>query len=401
MEKITTYQYENGLTLIHVYKPNFTKKFASVCFQYGSKHNLNDDVPLGIAHFLEHKMFEKYDGDYLHEFAKLGSHVNAFTSFNETVYYFTTTLNFEESFLLLLDLVTKLEISDDSVKKEQDIILQELSMYDSDPETVMFHKLFQNMYENTPIKNNILGTEKSISDISANHLYDIYNKYYTPQNTVITVVGDIDFEHIKLTINNHALMNKENSIIHNKMISEKSEVVIEKDEINLDVASDKVLLGYKLNILPKDKKIMYDVALKLLLTKVLTPLNSDYQKWLDDKKINDYFGYFVDIHDLHSMLVLYAESSDSEFLSSLMQYIIDFKMTEQDLNQIKKRMCSFEMRLKERFDKLSFQLMRYQFEKLPFNYFSELLKSITLKHICEAQQYLKQHSISKLYVKKR
>lgn len=401
MEKITTYQYENGLTLIHVYKPNFTKRFASVCFKYGSKHHLNDNVPLGIAHFLEHKMFEKSNGDYLHEFAKLGSHVNAFTSFNETVYYFSTTMNFEKSFLLLLDLVSKLEISEESVKKEQDIILQELSMYDSDPETVMFQKLLQNMYEISPIRNNILGATKSINAITMDHLYDIYNKYYTPQNMVVTVLGDINYEDIQQTINNHLLMNKKNSIIQNKNISEKYDVVVAEDMIHLDVASDKILLGYKLNVLPKDKKIMYDIALKLLLTKVLTPLNTDYQKWLDNKKINDYFGYFVDMHDLHSMLVLYAESSDSEFLESLIQYIINFKMTEYDLNQIKKRMYSLEMRLKERFDKLSFQLMRYHFEQLPFNYFSELLKSITLEHIQEAQQYLKQHTLSKLYVKKR
>ena len=202
-EKIgeTLYEYEHGsgLKVFFVKKPGYNKKTAMFGTNYGSIDNTfkvqgSDKeivVPDGIAHFLEHKLFEQEDGNMLDKFSKLGASPNAYTSFNQTVYYFSCTDLFEENFSMLLDYVQNPWLTDENVEKEKGIIGQEIRMYEDNPNWRVFFNLLDCLYVNHPVKLDIAGTIESISKITKELLYDCYYTFYTPSNMVVVVVGDL------------------------------------------------------------------------------------------------------------------------------------------------------------------------------------------------------------------
>ena len=195
---------KNGLKVYVFHKPDFKSSYAAFGTPYGALdihqkyHGKHYDFHPGIAHFLEHKVFEDEDGDVLSKFAELGASVNAFTSYTETVYHFSLTgeENFREALEMLLDFVQKLNISHDSIEAEKPIIIQEVSMYEQQANTRLLNETYKSLFKNYPLINDIGGDAKSVNEISKDELETCYNINYHPSNMIVSIVSFMDPEYI-------------------------------------------------------------------------------------------------------------------------------------------------------------------------------------------------------------
>ena len=192
----------NGLPVYIVPKKDFLRKYALFATHYGGmdmrfeKDGQWLDTPAGIAHYLEHKMFDTEDGNALQELAKNGAEPNAFTSNAITCYYFDATDKFYESLEILLSFVSIPYFTDESVQKEQGIIGQEIGMIEDNPEWQVYKQLMQALYHTSPARTPVAGSVESISHITAQTLYDCHKAFYTPANMCLVVVGDVKPERI-------------------------------------------------------------------------------------------------------------------------------------------------------------------------------------------------------------
>ena len=193
---------DNGLHIFVVPKPGFQKSYAFFATNYGGmdmKFKLDGqdmDTPAGVAHYLEHKMFDTKEGNALQELAANGASPNAFTSNAITGYYFESTEKFEENLRILLSFVSIPYFTKESVDKEQRIIGQEIGMIEDDPDWVVFMDLMQALYEKHPVRVSVAGSAESISHITAETLYACHKAFYDPSNMVLCVAGDVDPEKI-------------------------------------------------------------------------------------------------------------------------------------------------------------------------------------------------------------
>ena len=192
----------NGLSVFTVPKSDFHKRFAFFAADYGGvdrrfRHGGNwIDTPEGVAHFLEHEMFDLEDGNALMKLSENGAEPNAFTSTDITAYYFDCIGEFSENLEILLDFVSKPFFSQESVDKEQGIISQEILMSEDDPDYIMYYNLLKSLYRSNPIRDSVAGTVESISKITPETLYGCHKVFYNPSNMVLCVAGDIEFQEV-------------------------------------------------------------------------------------------------------------------------------------------------------------------------------------------------------------
>ena len=198
-ETLYHYRVYPGMDLYVLPKPGYHKKYAIFSTRFGSIDNrfrVEPDqnatvLPDGVAHFLEHKLFEDDRGNVFDRFAALGASANAFTSFTQTTYLFSCTSNFEENLTQLLDFVQEPYFTEQTVQKEQGIIGQEIKMYEDHPHWRVFFNLLESLYIEHPVRNDIAGTVESIAEITPDLLYRCYNTFYHPSNMAVFVVGDL------------------------------------------------------------------------------------------------------------------------------------------------------------------------------------------------------------------
>lgn len=203
-EELVKYTHSSGLKVYVLPKKGYHKKFAAFGTNYGSVDSefvipgdtKSTKVPDGIAHFLEHKLFEQKDGNVMDKFSALGASPNAYTSFNQTVYWFTCTQKFKECFKLLLEYVQNPYITSESVEREKGIIGQEIKMYEDNPGWRVYFNLLNAMFNIHPTKKDIAGTVESIANIDRDILYKCFNTFYHPSNMVVIVGGDVDVKEI-------------------------------------------------------------------------------------------------------------------------------------------------------------------------------------------------------------
>ncbi|MDE7244119.1 MAG: insulinase family protein [Oscillospiraceae bacterium] len=197
-ENIYRQRLDNGLELVVVSKPLHVKSYAFFAVRYGGmdmRFELNGqwlDTPAGIAHYLEHKMFDTEEGNVLQEFAKNGAVDNAFTSNAMTAYHVECTEHFYDNLRLLLSFVSVPYFTEESVKKEQGIIAQEIRMIEDDPEWRIYANLMECLYQDSPVRIPIAGTVDSIRQITPQTLYDCHRAFYTPGNMTLVCVGNVD-----------------------------------------------------------------------------------------------------------------------------------------------------------------------------------------------------------------
>lgn len=199
-ERLYQYRVYPGMDVYILPKPGYHKKYAIFSTRFGSidnrfrvePENNITEVPDGVAHFLEHKLFEDDRGSVFDRFAVLGASANAYTSFTQTTYLFSCTTNFEQNLQQLLNFVQEPYFTEKTVQKEQGIIGQEIKMYEDHPHWRVFFNLLESLYCVHPVRNDIAGTAESIARITPELLYHCYNTYYHPTNMAVFIVGDLD-----------------------------------------------------------------------------------------------------------------------------------------------------------------------------------------------------------------
>ena len=198
----------SGLKIYFIPKKDYSQKLGFFATEYGSiynefKNNENGEIvkmPLGIAHFLEHKIFEESEGNIFEKFAKLGANVNAYTNFMSTVYTFSTVDNFYESLKILMGFVQNPHFTDENVEKEKGIIAQEIKMYDDNPDWRVYFNALEGLYNSHPIREDIAGSVESVNSISKEDLEKCYRSFYTPDNMIVFLIGDLDPDKVFETV---------------------------------------------------------------------------------------------------------------------------------------------------------------------------------------------------------
>ena len=294
--------HKSGLKIFVMEKPDYSGAFAMFGTKYGSVDTCfrikgqTDyvSVPEGIAHFLEHKLFESEELDAFQRFNETGANANAFTSFDRTCYIFQCAGEFEKNLEILLDFVKHPYFTEETVQKEQGIIGQEIRMYQDNPDWQVLFNLLRGVYHNNPVRIDIAGTIDSIAQINAELLYSCYNTFYNLSNMALSVAGNVTKEQV-LEIADRILKPEEPVYFEQIVPEEPATVLQDYIEEDLGVDIKKFALGFKetLNdILPTPKHtLVMNIALDVIAGKV-SPL---YSRLMDEGLINTSFGkeYFT------------------------------------------------------------------------------------------------------------
>ena len=240
----------NGLEIHVVPKRDYARSYAFFATRYGgmdTRFCLNGkwlDTPAGIAHYLEHKMFDTKEGNALQRLAKNGAEPNAFTSNAITGYYFDSTTHFEENLKILLSFVSIPYFTEESVAKEQGIIAQEIRMIEDNPDWQIYTRMMQSLYAASTARTSIAGTVESISHITAETLYDCHKAFYTPSNMVLTVVGNVDPVHVA-DLARRVLPREGGAPIPRDYGTEPAAVCAKETSLAMEVSCPQFLTGFK------------------------------------------------------------------------------------------------------------------------------------------------------------
>jgi len=286
----------NGLQICVVPKPEHAKSYAFFATRYGgmdTRFQLDGkwlDTPAGIAHYLEHKMFDTKEGNALQELAKNGAEPNAFTANAMTGYYFDSTAHFEENLEILLSFVSVPYFTDESVEKEQGIIGQEIRMIEDNPDWQLYTRMMKALYSNSTARTSIAGTVESIRKITARTLYDCHKAFYTPSNMILTVVGNVDPIHVA-DLARRILPREGGPAVPRDYGREPAEVAKKETKMAMEVAMPQFLTGYKCTPVENGEaflrtNLIGDMACDLLLGES-SPL---YLRLYDQGLINTSFG---------------------------------------------------------------------------------------------------------------
>ena len=344
----------NGLKIYSVPIKNKKRFSVMLVTKYGGrdinfkKNGKLYNMPTGIAHFLEHKMFERED-DPFSFFGKYGSDVNAATSDDYTCYYFLGNEGLEECLKYLLNWIQSINITKEQVEKEKGIILEEASMYKDNPNRVLYNEIRKNIYVNDPKKNQVIGTDDDIVRITKEDIDLCYDTFYVPSNMILIATGNVDPERI-IEIAKEETKKFKKDIINVKPIynDEPDIVAHEFSEKKMNIAIPKVAVAYKVNKnIFKDlglKAFELDVYLHCLINISLGITSEIRQEWLKNKLFNDAF-YRISEIESHYIIEFYATSNkENELIKALEGYLNDLKIDEESFEREKKIWIANEIR---------------------------------------------------------
>lgn len=331
-ETIKFYEHKSGLRIFVCEKKDYSSAYAIFGTRYGSidtkfKVSGKDflEVPEGIAHYLEHKLFESEEQDAFQRFAKTGAAANAFTSFDRTCYLFSCSSNFSENFKILLDFVQHPYFTEETVRKEQGIIGQEINMYDDNAGWRVLFNLLTALYKVHPVRIDIAGTIESIAKINAELLYDCYNTFYNLNNMFICVAGNVDAQEI-FDMCDELLVTKEKVEIERFMPDEPYEIVNDRVEISLPISMPMFTIGFKEKCDKPQKTLKERILTDLILKCVFGNDGELYKTLFDAGLINENFGteYFNGYG--YACSIVEGETKDPDKVRSIINdYILKIK----------------------------------------------------------------------------
>ena len=340
----------NGLTVALLPKKEFKEVYGSVTVQFGSVDTLVTEVdgdvkeyPAGIAHFLEHKLFEREDSsDLMSAFTSLGADSNAFTSFTKTSYLFSATAHFLENLDLLDELVTSAHFTEDSILREQDIIQQEREMYQDDPDSCLFFLTLANLYPGTPLATDIVGTEESISQINLTNLQENFTRFYKPVNMSLFLVGNFDVELVQ-----GYFERKERKDLDVQEVTREKFVlqdVKQTDSMRMEVSSPKLAIGVrgKREVAEADC-YRHHILLKLLFAMMFGWTSDRFQKLYESGKIDASLSLEVEVTSRFHFVMLTMDTKEPvalshQFRKAIRNFTKDLDITEDHLDIIKREM---------------------------------------------------------------
>lgn len=406
-ETLYTKRLANGLELCIVPKPNFNKTYATFTTRYGSVDNEFiplgrkewTKVPDGIAHFLEHKMFEKEDGtDVFQDFSQQGASANAFTSFTRTAYLFSSTSELEKNLKTLIDFVQTPAFTKESVEKEKGIIGQEIQMYNDQADWRVYYGLIENMYHNHPIKIDIAGTIESISHITVDNLLECYNTFYHPSNMLLFIVGPVEPDHI-LTLVEKNQENKdysEQDAVSRRLAEEPDTVVQPSSTIKMSVQSPKLLIGFKERQTGRKGEawLKHELSIQLLLELMFGKGSDHYQKLTEEGLTDDSFGYEYTEEGTFGFSAIGGDTDQPDVLRERLLEMIESSkkngINEEDFKRTKKKRIGGILRALNSPEYIANQFTRYHFNEMDLFQLIPTLESLTS---AELEITLKEHFV--------
>lgn len=395
-EMLYQYEHSSGLKAFVIPKKGYSKKYATFATHYGSIDNefvipgnlQPTKVPDGIAHFLEHKLFEQKDGSVMDKFSKLGSNPNAYTSFNQTVYLFSCTDRFDENFRLLLNYVQNPYITEESVEKEKGIIGQEIMMYQDDPGWRAFFNLIGCFYSKLPVRTDIAGSIESISKINRDTLYKCYNTFYHPSNMIIVVVGDVEPQSVFGMVDE--LLEKKDNRPEIIRIAPEEPKNINKNyvEKNMAVSMPIFQTGYRDNCICTGKElIMRETAVKLLLDVLIGRSSELYEQLYSDGLLNSTFDTDYVIENAYAFSVLGGESKDpvqvSERFREAVKKMKKSGIDRETYDRIIKAMIGRYMRQFNSVERISHSFISVHFKGVSMFDYLDVYDKISLEYVNE------------------
>lgn len=394
-------QLSNGLDVYILPKKGFSKTFVTFTTKYGSIDRSfvpigESDVitvPDGIAHFLEHKMFEKEEGDVFQKFGEAGASANAYTSFTRTAYLFSATEQIYKNTETLLNFVQEPYFTEKTVNKEKGIIGQEITMYDDQADWRVYFGAIENMYHNHPVKIDIAGTIESIDHITAEHLYTCYNTFYHPSNMLLFVVGAVDPKEMMAFIEenqNKKKFAKAVPIIR-QFDDEPTDVAIKEREIKMDVQKPKVYVGLKAKEtnLSGEEMLKHELSVQIALDCLFGRASSFYTNVYENGLIDETFSFDFSLEKGYGFALIGSDSSNPEqfvgaIKSELKKAENGSAFSEEAVERVKRKKIGFFLRALNSIEFIANQFTRYKFNEMNLFDAVPVIEKLTLDDITNA-----------------
>ena len=389
----------NGLTVALLPKKEFKEVYGSVTVQFGSVDMLVTEVdrdvkeyPAGIAHFLEHKLFEREDSsDLMSAFTSLGADSNAFTSFTKTSYLFSATAHFLENLDLLDELVTSAYFTEDSILREQDIIQQEREMYQDDPDSCLFFSTLANLYPGTPLATDIVGSEKSISQINLTNLQENFTRFYKPVNMSLFLVGNFDVEQVQDYFERKELKDSDvQEVAREKLLLQD---VKPTDSMRMEVSSPKLAIGIrgKREVAEADC-YRHHILLKLLFAMMFGWTSDRFQKLYESGKIDASLSLEIEVTSRFHFVMLIMDTKEPvalshQFRKAIRNFTKDLDITEDHLDIIKREMFGEFFSSMNSLEFIATQYDAFEHGETIFD-LPKILQEITLEDVLDAGHHL-------------
>lgn len=394
---------DNGLEVVVLPKEGFQKTYATFSTKYGSVDNrfsVGDQeqikVPDGIAHFLEHKMFEEPEGDIFAVFASQGASANAFTSFDRTVYLFSATEKIPENLTTLINFVQNPYFTDANVEKEKGIIEQEINMYRDNADWRVYFGLIDALYHTHPVHIDIAGTVESIRQIDKETLYRCYETFYHPSNMLLFVVGGVDAEEVfKIVRDNQAGKSFEpQGEIKRFFEQEPATVKIPRKVAKLQVSLPKCMLGFKEKTvgLAGEALLRREVTTKLMLEALIGPSSPLYQSLYEQNLISDSFGHEYNSSSDYGFSVIGGDTPDPdaliEAIKSAVAETVQSGLNQTSFERAKRKKIGGYLRMLNSPESIAGEFTRYRFRD------SDMFDVITFYEQCtleDVNKRLREH----------
>ena len=389
----------NGLTVALLPKKEFKEVYGSVTVQFGSVDTLVTEVdgdvkqyPAGIAHFLEHKLFEREDSsDLMSAFTSLGADSNAFTSFTKTNYLFSSTDYLLENLDLLDELVTSAHFTEDSILREQDIIQQEREMYQDDPDSCLFFSTLANLYPSTPLATDIVGSEESISQINLTNLQENFTRFYKPVNMSLFLVGNFDVERVQDYLERKELKDSNvHEVAREKLLLQD---VKQTDSMRMEVSSPKLAIGVrgKREVAEADC-YRYHILLKLLFAMMFGWTSDRFQKLYESGKIDASLSLEIEVTSRFHFVMLTMDTKEPvalshQFRKAIRNFTKDLDITEDHLDIIKREMFGEFFSGMNSLEFIATQYDAFEHGETIFD-LPKILQEITLEDVLDAGHHL-------------
>lgn len=389
----------NGLTVALLPKKEFKEVYGSVTVQFGSVDTLVTEVdgdvkqyPAGIAHFLEHKLFERENAsDLMSAFTSLGADSNAFTSFTKTSYLFSATDHFLENLDLLDELVTSAHFTEDSILREQDIIQQEREMYQDDPDSCLFFSTLANLYPGTPLATDIVGSEESISQINLTNLQENFTRFYKPVNMSLFLVGNFDVDQVQDYFERKELEDLDiQELAREKFVLQP---VKQTDSMRMEVSSPKLAIGVrgKQEVAEADC-YRHHILLKLLFAMMFGWTSDRFQKLYESGKIAASLSLEVEVTSRFHFVMLTMDTKEPvalshQFRKAIRNFTKDLDITEDHLDIIKREMFGEFFSSMNSLEFIATQYDAFENGETIFD-LPKILQEITLEDVLDAGHHL-------------
>lgn len=406
-ERIYSTRLENGLNVFLIPKQGFQESYGVMIVNFGSldtnftQNGQFRKYNAGIAHFLEHKLFELENHQDVSElFTNLGAESNAFTTFDKTCYYFSAVNHLEENLTLLQQFITVPSFSEISVSREKNIIGQEIAMYQDDADYCLYQGILENLYPNTVLAQDIAGTQESIEKISVEDLKENHSIFYVPQKMTLLLVGDFD----KTKIFNHIKTIQKTNIRKSPAIKRQAltyHQVIPKKSIQMKVTQPKLAVGYRGEQPSKEISILrQELALKLFFAMLLGWTSQYYQHFYEKGQFDDSFDFEIEVYPDFQFLIISLDTFSPIATANIIRQHLNNVSQLNDLDDLTKE--HFEMVKKELYgdffnsldsiDELSEHFIRYLSDKETYLDIPDILETLQFEDVLQIGHYFLAHT---------